>query len=106
MIRRQVRQNPREAGKHPTIAAAPEDLVAVGITLLEETAVAIEQVIGRIVQIVGRCPELRIRMRQVASIAGSFGERDPRGWRHEYRITPTPPGLTRLTSSGLGIERQ
>ncbi len=46
---RQSIDNPCQTGKHPAIAAAPEHLFTIRTATLEETAVAKNQMLGRII---------------------------------------------------------
>src|SRR4030095_13165209 len=52
VICRQTLQNARGAGEDPAVAAAPEQLPAVAVALLEETAVAIEEMLLTVVEVV------------------------------------------------------
>src|SRR5258707_15363753 len=93
MIRRQIRENARQPGKHPTVTAPPENLAALGVALRDKPAVAVVQVLTAIVQIVGRSPEFAVRMGQVTLISRGLCGSNPRRRRHENGITPAPTVL-------------
>src|SRR4030095_9009962 len=94
---RQTLQNSRDAGEDPAVAAAPEQLPAVAVALLEETAVPIEEMFRAVVEVVSGCLDLGVRVLGIALIAGRCSQPDPHRRRHEQGVAPAPavPALLR-----------
>jgi hypothetical protein len=73
MIPGKLVQNPGQTRKHPTIATRPEYFVARRVTLREVSAVAKEEVLPGVIEVVGGRPELLVGMCQVAFVAARLG---------------------------------
>ena len=80
----------RDAGEHPAVAAAPEQLAACLVALAEETAVAEIEFFHGVEQELRGCAELGEGIGRVALVAGRERESDHRGRRHEQRVAPAP----------------
>lgn len=104
MIFREVLQHVDEAAHHPAVAPAPEDFCPVGFALGEIGAVAVVEVLGRVVEIGGRAPPVRHRKIEVTLIARRGPEANPRGRRHEERVAPRPESADALLLEFEGRE--
>src|SRR5882762_2752035 len=107
IVRRQVLQHACETRKHPPITATPEDLLPVGFALIEESAIAVEQSLSLVVQVVRCLPPEPLHEIHIPTVAGGTrGERE--GWRgHEQRVAPDPfaHGLVIAELERLGERR-
>ncbi len=88
MLGRQVLQHACQTREHPAIAAAPEDLLAVGLALRDETAVAEVQMLARIIQEIGCLPPPPVELSQVARVASGLVEHTASVGGPEQRVTP------------------
>src|SRR5688572_10554230 len=97
----------RDTGKHPAIAAAPEQLAALLVTALEEAAVAEKELLDRVVEKIRGCPEFLQRELCITRVAGLLRQVDPGRWRHEQGIAPAPATQAcSLFVVLLGVETQ
>ena len=90
MVRGEKLEHANQPAHHPAVAAAPEDLAAIGLAPREKGAVPEIEVLRRIVEVVGGLPPFLHREIEVGLLAGRGIEAHPRGRTHEERIAPGP----------------
>jgi len=70
MVGGHVIEKQRQAGEHPAVAAAPEDLLAVWRPQADEPVVTVEQLLLRVVERLQHRLELAVDEPQVATVPG------------------------------------
>ncbi len=90
MVCRQQLQHADEPGHDPSVAAAPENFLAVGLAPVEVGAVAEVEMFARIVKIVRRTPPILHCKIEIALVARGGEDLHPHGRGHEQRIAPGP----------------
>src|SRR5260370_13819050 len=91
MVRRQQFQHAHQPGHDPAVAAAPEDLLAVGFAPVEVGAITVVEMFDRIVKIGGRAPPILHCKVEIALVPGSGIDLHPH-WRSPAKANaPRPP---------------
>src|SRR5260370_25620079 len=90
MIYWKILQHPNQPGHDPAVAAAPEDLFAVRLALLKESAVTEKKMLVLVVEIIRLAPPVRHGKIKITPVVRGSINSHPCGRPHEQSIAPGP----------------